>query len=83
MVSRWPPLPCLDEYRKCQLCMVEAADTCLSQRASLPAFCNVFLSLGSLMGSCHFFKVSLISGVEEEQEEGGKMLSLMSFNYFL
>lgn len=24
-----------------------------------------------------------MSGVEEEQEEGGKTLSLMSFNYFL
>lgn len=75
VVSRWPSLPCLDEYRKCQPCTAEAEDTCLSQRSSLSSFSTVCLSLGSLMRSRHYRKAP--------QEEGGKMLSLMIFNYFL
>lgn len=83
IISRWPSLPCLDEYRKRQPCTAEAEDTCLSQRSSLSSFSTVFLSLRSLMGSNHYWKALLISGVEEEQEEGGKTLLLMSFYYFL
>lgn len=75
VVSRWPSLPRLDEYRKCQPCTAEAEDTCSSQRSSLSSFSTVCFSLGSLMRSRHYWKAP--------QEEGGKTLSLMSFNYFL
>ena len=83
MVSRWPPLPCLDEYRKCPPCRAEAGDPLFETKVISPCFLLfVFISPGHLKRSCHVWQPSLISGVKGEKEEGEKMLVFVFTVFF-
>lgn len=84
MFSRWPPLPCIDEYRKCQSCPVEAADTCLSQRATPPWSFQCCLKSEVADEVPPNWKA--LTGVRGGEGTGGRRedaVTVMSSNYFL